>query len=134
MIGPKSVAPPAADERRAYALVTDRDAELCQRCHRGGATQRDHRNNRSQGGRTVASNLHLLCAECHLWKTDHPVDAVHDGWGVPGWADPHVFPARRWLRTDVGTLRQAWVLYDDEGSWREISADQARRRQEGGTH
>jgi hypothetical protein len=53
---------------------------------------------------------------------------------VPGWADPAEFPARRWLRTELGTLRQAWVLYDDNASWREISADEARRRKEGGTH
>lgn len=128
MIGPKTTAPTAAEEARAYALVTERDEERCQRCHRGGVAQRDHRKNRSQGGRTAASNLHLLCPECHLWKTDHPVEAAHDGWGVPGWADPATFPARRWLRTELGTLRQAWVLYDDAGTWREISTEQARRQ------
>ncbi|WP_242089205.1 HNH endonuclease [Curtobacterium sp. DN_7.5] len=131
MIGPKTSAPTAAEESRAYALVTERDEERCQRCHRGGVAQRDHRKNRSQGGRTAASNLHLLCPDCHLWKTDHPVEAAHDGWGVPGWADPATFPARRWLRTELGTLRQAWVLYDDVGTWREISAEQARRQMGG---
>ncbi|WP_412163316.1 hypothetical protein [Curtobacterium flaccumfaciens] len=54
--------------------------------------------------------------------------------GSAGWADPLESPARRWLRTELGTLRQAWVLYDDNASWREISADEARRRKEGGTH
>lgn len=126
--GPK---PSPAQERAAYALVTERDEDRCRRCHRGGGTQRDHRKNRSQGGRTIASNLHLLCPACHLWKTDHPVEAARDGWGVPGWADPLEFPAPRWLRTELGTLRQAWVLYDDNASWREISAEQARRQMGG---
>jgi hypothetical protein len=133
VIGPKIATPTAAEEARTYVLVTERDAGRCQRCHCGGAAQRDHRKNRSQGGRTVASNLHLLCPECHLWKTDHPIEAARDGWSVPGWADPAEFPARRWLRTELGTLRQAWVLYDDAGSWREITAAEADRRKEGGT-
>ncbi|WP_065961227.1 HNH endonuclease signature motif containing protein [Curtobacterium sp. UCD-KPL2560] len=132
MIGPKADQPTTTDARRAYAIVTERDEQQCQRCWRGGVAQRDHRKNRSQGGRTAASNLHLLCPDCHLWKTDHPTDAAHDGWGVPGWAEPEAFPARRWVRTGVGTLRQAWVLYDDEGGVHEISAAEARRRMEGG--
>ncbi|WIA99718.1 HNH endonuclease signature motif containing protein [Curtobacterium sp. MCBA15_012] len=132
MIGPKVDRASEAEEQRAYEVVTERDEQQCQRCWRGGVAQRDHRKNRSQGGRTAASNLHLLCPECHLWKTDHPVEAARDGWGVPGWADPAEFPARRWLRTAVGTLRQAWVLYDDAGTWTEISAEQALRRMEGG--
>ncbi|WP_372496490.1 HNH endonuclease [Curtobacterium flaccumfaciens] len=88
MIGDKRRRPTATEEARAYAVVTERNEERCQRCHRDDTTQRDHRKNRSQGGRTVASNLHLLCPECHLWKMDHPVEAAHDGWGMPGWADP----------------------------------------------
>jgi hypothetical protein len=133
VIGLKVALPSAADEVQAYAMVLERDEERCQRCWRGAVVQRDHRKNRSQGGLTAPSNVHLLCPECHLWKTDHPVEAAHDGWGVPGWADPLEFPARRWLRTEVGTLRHAWVLYDDAGGWREISTDEARRRKEGGT-
>lgn len=128
MIGPKVPRPTRAEEKRAYLVVKDRDEGLCQRCRRGGTSQEDHRQNRSQGGRTVPSNLHLLCHECHLWKTDNGPDAWHDGWGVPGWADPATYPARRWLRTPFGTLRQAWVLYDDEGSFREIGADVALAR------
>lgn len=132
MIGPRVAYLTPAEETRAYALVAERDEQQCQRCWRGAVVQRDHRKNRSQGGRTAASNLHLLCPECHLWKSDHPVEAARDGWGVPGWADPAEFPARRWLRTELGTLRQAWVLYDDAGTWREISTDEADRRKEGG--
>lgn len=132
MIGPKVAQPTASEELRAYALVLERDEERCQRCWRGAVVHRDHRQNRSQGGLTLASNLHLLCPECHEWKTDNGPDAWHDGWGVPGWARPAEYPARRWLRTQVGTLRQAWVLLDDDGNWQEISADEAHRRMEGG--
>lgn len=131
MIARKKARPSRLAEARVYELVAGRDEGRCQRCWHGGGVQRDHRKNRSQGGRTVASNLHLLCPGCHLWKTDHPVEAARDGWGVPGWADPREFPARRWLRTELGTLRQAWVLYDDNASWREISAEQARRQMGG---
>ena len=130
-MGPKVPLPSAAEEVQAYAIVLERDEERCQRCWRGAVVQRDHRKNRSQGGLTVPSNVHLLCPDCHLWKTDHPVEAARDGWGVPGWADPAAYPARRWLRTLHGTLRQAWVLYDDDGRWREISAEEARRRMGG---
>lgn len=124
MIGPKTVRPSKADERDAYELVTLRDSDTCQRCRRAQGTNRDHRKNRSQGGWTVASNLQLLCGTgttgCHGWATQHPADAVTDGWAVPGWADPAEWPARRWMRTDHGMVRPAWVLYGDDGSVTEI--------------
>lgn len=83
MISPKVTLPSAADQVRAYAMVLERDEERCQRCRRGVVVHRDHRKNRSQGGLTVLSNVHLLCPECHLWRTDHPVEAARDGGGVP---------------------------------------------------
>ncbi len=136
MIGPKVDRPTATDERRAYAIATERDDDTCQRCLRGGAANRDHRKNRSQGGLTVASNLQLLCGSgttgCHGWAHANPRAALEDGWAVPRWADPHEWPARRWFRTQVGTLRAGWALLDDEGGAHEISADEARRRMEGG--
>lgn len=131
MIGPKVDRPTAADERRAYAIASERDEHRCQKCHRGPA-QRDHRKNRSQGGRTVASNLLLLCPTCHLWKTDHPVEAVQQGWAVPGWADPAEWPTRRYFRTEWGTYQAGWARLTDDGRVIRISDSEARRRMEGG--
>jgi hypothetical protein len=132
MIGPKVDRPSKADETAAYALVTERDGNTCQRCLRGGGVNRDHRLNRSQGGLTAASNLQLLCGSgttgCHGWATTHPREALHDGWRVPMGQTPADWPARRWFRTDVGTVRVGWALLDDEGGVREIGADVALAR------
>lgn len=137
MIGPKVDQPSAADERRAYAVVTDRDDELCQRCLRARGDNRDHRLNRSQGGRTVPSNLQLLCGSgttgCHGIVTHDLADALREGWRVPSWGDPREWPAARYFRTDSGTVRLGWCLYTDDGRVIKISADEARRRMEGGT-
>jgi hypothetical protein len=119
MVYQKTRKPTAAEERLAYDIVEVRDL-VCVKCRRGDI-QRDHRKNRSQGGLTVASNLQLLCTTCHLWKTDHPAEALAEGLAVPGWGVAADFPARRWLPTQFGTYRQAWVLYDDEGGWVVIS-------------
>lgn len=134
MIGPKyerAAKPTRLQEATAYELVTLRDLNVCQRCLRNcGPIARDHRKNRSAGGRTAASNLQLLGLLCHQWKTEHPHEAVAEGWGVPGWpaAHPIEWPAARWVKSGTGTRRKAWVLYDDDGSIREISDDQARQR------
>lgn len=127
-MGPKRDRPTALDEKRAYTIATGRDELLCQMCLRWcGAPQLDHRQNR-QSGNTVPSNLQTLGLNCHQWKTEHPREALHDGWAVPRWADPAEWPAKRWIRTELGTVRAAWVLYDDDGGWDEISAGEARRR------
>lgn len=111
MIGPKVPRPSKADEKRAYAAVTERDPQ-CVRCGAHGI-QRDHRKNRSQGGLTVPCNLQGLCPTCHLWKGESPASAVLDGFAVPGWAHPEFWPA---YRHNVG-----WVLYydrpDSQGRW-----------------
>jgi hypothetical protein len=126
--------PSKADEADAYELVTLRDAGVCVKCRRVHpvfGVNRDHRKDRSVGGLTVASNLQLLCGSgttgCHGWKSANPKEAAAEGWAVPGWpsADPKKWPARRWIRTDFGTLRLAWVLYDDDGGWIEITKSQA---------
>lgn len=129
MVWQKTRKPTPAEERRAYELVELRDVS-CVKCLRGDI-QRDHRKNRSQGGLTITSNVHLLCVDCHAWKTEHPVEASADGLAVPGWAVCAEFPARRWIPTAHGTLRRAWVLYDDEGGWTEISHMEAIERGKG---
>lgn len=140
MIRPKYDAPPKptpAQEHDAYELATLRDLDTCQRCRRNcgwGVTSRDHRKDRSVGGLSVVSNLQVLggtgTTGCHGWKSANPQEALAEGWAVPSWGDPAEWPARRWLPAVAG-LRLAWVLYDDEGGWTEISAVEARRRMEG---
>jgi hypothetical protein len=121
MIRPKTPKPSKADETDAYELATLRDLDTCQRCRRDcGPTARDHRQNR-EAGNTVASNLQCLGLRCHIWKTEHPKDALADGWAVRRHSIPAEWPARRWLGSQVGGLRLAWVLYDDQGGIKEIT-------------
>jgi hypothetical protein len=136
MIGPKVPKPTAADERDAYELATLRDNDTCQRCRRNcGPSNRDHRVNRSQGGRTVVSNLQILggtgTTGCHGWATAHPEDAQAEGWSAPSYAEPSEWPARRWLPGQVGLLRRAWVLYSDDGEVTEITEEDAMHRMYG---
>lgn len=115
MIEPKLPKQTAADERRARAAVKERDQGMCVRCG-GPGTNWDHRKNRSQGGRWEASNGQTLCGSgttgCHGFVTLNPAAAVLEGFTVPSWARPELWPA--W-RHDVG-----WVLYFDapvDGCW-----------------
>lgn len=98
-----------AADRYAYELVTRRDVQ-CVRCGSHDRLERDHRKNRSQGGQTTASNMQLLCASCHRWKTENPQDARTSGFAVPGWARPWEWPAYR--QTALGGR---WCLYGDDG-------------------
>lgn len=134
---PKTPKPTAAEERRAYQIATYRDGGeivdggICQMCLRDcGPTARDHRQNR-QPGNTVAANLQVLGLEHHTWKTEHPEDAVAEGWAVPSWADPLVWPARRWRQTVHGMVALAWCLYDNKGGVHWITDEEALRRMEG---
>lgn len=112
MIEPKVARPTRAQEDDAYDLATIRDLDTCQRCGTDcGPTARDHRKNRSQGGRTVVENLCVLGLICHTWKTENPYEANRSGWGCPGWAKPAEWPARRWVPTIIGTRCLVWVLY-----------------------
>lgn len=119
------------EEEIAYEIVTLRDYNTCQKCKRNcGPVARDHRQNR-QGNNTVVSNLQCLGLGCHTWKTEHPADAIDEGWAVPRWADPLVWPARRYVPSGVGTLTPVWVLYDNQGGWQRITDDDAARRMAG---
>lgn len=112
MIGPKTPKPSPTDEKRAYAAMTERDQNRCVICGTYGV-ERDHRQNR-QTGNTVVSNLQGLCPKHHLWKTEHPAEALQKGYAVPRWADWQFWPA--W-REDVCS----WVIYfdvpDSKGRW-----------------
>jgi hypothetical protein len=134
-IQPKQPKLTPAEQRRqeaqAYDIATGRDQNTCQRCLRDcgrGAISRDHRKGRGIG-LTVASNLQVLggtgTTGCHGWKTANPSTALAEGWSVPGWADPANWPATRYLLTAYGTMRPAFVLYDDRGGYVEISRVEA---------
>ena len=125
MILPKVATPTRAQETDAYELATLRDSNLCQMCHQSGTVQRDHRQNR-QSGNTVVANLQVLCLPCHAYKTNHPRWANEAGWGVPRWADPLTYPARRRINGI-----QVWVLYDNAGGWKVITEAQARAARKG---
>ena len=131
MIRPKYDAPPRptkAEETNAYELATLRDRDVCQRCRRDcGPTARDHIQNR-QAGNTIVENLVVLGLRCHQWKTEHPKDAIAEGWAAPSWADPREWPSRRWLPNTVGMLTLCWVLYDSVGKWRVLDDAEAERR------
>ncbi len=132
MIAPKVEQQTAREEREAYELATLRDRETCVMCGSYEMTQRDHRRNRSQGGLTVVENLQVLCHTHHLWKTDHPKEAVAEGWACPGWAEPAEWPARRMFLTDNGARILGWCFYLPNGRVQEISAETAARRMAGG--
>ena len=105
-----------SQERAAYRVATERDMGKCQRCGRFGAVERDHRQNRDAYN-TVPSNLQCLCGACHRLKTEHPEQAIREGFAVPRWARPELWPAHRY---GVG-----WVIYDDHGGWQEITESTA---------
>lgn len=134
-IGPKPVPTTPTEEQAAYQTVAYRDAGRCQYDPHGvtcdGRIEWDHRKNRSQGGRTTPANGQQLCARHHAWKTTRPRAAREEGWGVPGWADPAEYPARRMVSPHRGPRGFGWVLYDDLGGWREIPGGEALARIEG---
>jgi hypothetical protein len=138
MIGPKVSKPSKADEKAAYEVTTLRDMGVCVRCrcvHPLHGVNRDHRKERSLGGLTKPSNLQLLCGSgttgCHGFKTTNPKAAMDEGLSVPSWADPLVWPGRRWVRDGMGVTRPVWCLYRDDGTWDQITDDNAYERMTG---
>ena len=119
-----------ADEINARELVNLRDRGVCVSCgtvHPLFGVNFDHRKNRSQGGIWSASNGQLLCGSgtvgCHGYMTQHPAEAIREGWAVPSYANPAEWPARRMVHGHL-----IWVLYDDGGGWVEISEAEAKER------
>jgi hypothetical protein len=49
--------------------------------------ERHHRLRRREGGDRLA-NLLLLCSLCHRHDTEHPAEALANGWSVPAETDP----------------------------------------------
>lgn len=69
-----------------------------------------HRRNRSQGGGWSPSNILHLCVESHVFVTEHPAEAVENGWSVRGRCDSW---SRAVLRRDVFGERRLVFLNDD---------------------
>ena len=134
MIAPKTLKPSPREEPEAYELVARRDGRACVRCGYYGAPQLDHIQNRLSGN-TVPANLQTLCGpggnNCHQWKTDHPDDAITEGFARSRFetADPTTIPARRYI---VGH-GLVWVLYGRGTDFAIIADDvaHARRRELG---
>jgi hypothetical protein len=139
MIGPKVHKwSSRADESTGREIVMLRDKGVCVRCRRVDpvfGVNHDHRKNRSQGGDWAPSNGQLMCGSgttgCHGFVTSHPKAALAEGYAVPSWGDPAEWPARRWIKTDNGTVREGWVLYDDDGTYEEITEAEAMERMQG---
>lgn len=83
----------------------------CEKCGKAGANNAHHRVNASQRGRSILSNLLLLCGSgttgCHGWVTNHPELARQGGWSVRSYMTPRtvvvsLFGGRRVYLTDGG--------------------------------
>jgi hypothetical protein len=81
-------------------------------------------------GNTIPSNLQILGAGCHHFKTEHPTEAIAEGWGMLRHTTlhPSEWPARRWVRNKFNTLTLSWVLYDDDGGFLVIDEREAQYR------
>ncbi len=73
---------------KTRAQLHERAHGCCEICGLWGANNAHHRRNQSQGGSDTLSNLMLLCGSgttgCHGDVTEHPDDAVENGWTIRG--------------------------------------------------
>jgi hypothetical protein len=101
--------PPKVDkgsQHTARRLVRERSGWLCEICSLAVAREFHHRKNRSQGGGWSASNGMDLCANDHQFITEHPEQAVRNGWTVRSHEEPEQVPLLR---------RGVMVRFDNEG-------------------
>lgn len=85
------------------AAIDLREQQKCARC--GTAIwangSRHHRKYRSRRGEDTTHNLILLCGSgtqgCHGWAHSNITDATREGYSVPSWADPAIWPIRLFL-------------------------------------
>lgn len=119
MIGPKQEKQPKKIPAKNRAVVEERAGGRCEGCGLAGDLDLHHRKYRSRGGSHDAHNLIALCglgntSGCH--GTAHS-DGFSYGWAIPSWGRDEIWPSWRW---GVG-----WVVFDDDGGWREITESTA---------
>lgn len=68
--------------RRLLVAQVLEEHPVCQRCHRSRSTDVHEVVRRSQwaAGYLARSNVRALCRKCHIYVTEHPREAVEDGW------------------------------------------------------
>ena len=100
------------------AQLHERAHGCCEICGDWGANNAHHRLNQSQGGPDTLGNLMLLCGSgttgCHGYVTEHPQDAIDNGWTIPSWIR-HPPSAVKVLRFDRMIGAKSVVLLTDDG-------------------
>lgn len=100
-------------------LALDRAKNYCEKC--GGVGRDDlalhHRKLKSRGGKDEVANLMVVHHKCHNMGTDsihaNPDVATRNGWMVPSWSDPAIYP----ITLPDGLI----VRFDNLGSWTRIT-------------
>lgn len=59
---------------------------ICERCWIGFATDLHEIKTRARGGSILdEDNIAALCRVCHTWITEHPAEALAEGWLKNSW-------------------------------------------------
>jgi hypothetical protein len=109
----------SAAEKAARKAVKDRSNGRCEVRYpdvcTGDATDWQHRQNRSQSGKWLASNGLHACRPCHAHIHANPAEAYEYGWSVPAWKDPAATP--------VFVDGEFWKVPDDAGGWTNLGPE-----------
>lgn len=79
-------------QRRTLVEQILDERPVCERCSAARSTDVHEVIRRSQwsAGILVSENLRALCRRCHIWVTEHPKQAVEEGWSAWSW-DRYLF-------------------------------------------
>lgn len=79
-------------QRRTLVEQILDERPVCERCSAARSTDVHEVIRRSQwsAGILVSENLRALCRRCHIWVTEHPKQAVDEGWSAWSW-DRYLF-------------------------------------------
>jgi hypothetical protein len=105
---------------RALSIFTDHLSSwfdvmtpMCECCGRQRASERHHRQNRSQGGRWTPANILYICMWCHHAITTNPKWARSQGYTVLRGEVCDEIPVRLWHHLEP-------LLLDDAGTYQVI--------------